>query len=190
MKTGRIHIIILLITLLVYGSGARAQDHATLPFNSLRLEFAGKAFGLIGLTFEHAWQKQNAKHPRAFNSVEANISYVGFEFMMTSVGANRNWHLGERKKWTVNCGFAVGSRICLRPTPKAKREYYDSTGIYSGEYLTPLQLWLFGNVSCRYTFRRVFVQASFVPVLFYEKASRAGWTYGPWGGVSVGLRFK
>jgi hypothetical protein len=190
MKIGRIHIIILLITLLVYGSGARAQDHATLPFNSLRLEFAGKTVGGLGFTFEHAWQKQSTKHVRAFNSVEATVGYMGYVFMVASIGGNRNWYLGQRKRWTFNCGLAVGARICPDPTSKEIREYYDSTGIYSGEYLTPLQPWFFGNISCRYRFRRMFVQASFVPVLFYEKASRAGWTYGPWGGVSVGLRFK
>jgi hypothetical protein len=162
-----------------------------LPQNSLRVEIAGKTILGVGFTFEHAWRNENKKrHPRAFNSVDATVGYAGYIFIITGVGINRNWYLGMRKKWIVSCGTTFAALICPDPTPKQMREYYDNAQIYSREYINPVEPWLLGNISCRYTFRRAFIQGSFTPVLFYDRAYNTGFNYGPLGGVSVGFNLK
>jgi hypothetical protein len=168
---------------------ARETD-PELPQNSLRLEVGGKSLG-IGFTFERAWRNQNkTKHPLAFNSAEVNVGYAGSGFIITSAGINRNRYAGIKRSWVISCGLAGALRISTNPTPKEMRDYYDSTQIYSGQYINPIEPLLLGNVSCRYTFNRIFLQASFVPVLYYDRAYNRGFLFWPWGGLSVGINLK
>jgi hypothetical protein len=169
---------------------ARSND-PVFPQNSLRVEIGGKAILGAGITFERAWRNQNkTKYPRAFNSVDANVSYMYPDYIVTSVGINQNWYVGARKKWTISCGIALAGLICLDPTPKEVRAYYDSIQFYGGNYTNPIEPWLLGNVSCRYTFHKLFVQASVLPILYYDRAYNRGLGYGTWSGASVGINLK
>lgn len=180
-----------LLATLVTTAALAGSDDTLLPRNSLRLEIAGKSLAGAGFTFERAWRNENqAKHPRAFNSAEMTVGYAGYIFGIISVGVNRNWHLGVKRKWTLGCDLAVAALICPDPTSKAMRNYYDSAQIYSGEYINPVEPWLSGNVSCRYTFGRMFAQAAFTPVIAYDRAYNRGFFGGPWGGLSVGMQFR
>lgn len=170
---------------------ARNSNDTLFPQNSLRLEIGGKSLLGPGVTFERAWRNKNkTKHPRAFNSVDATIGYAGYIFIIAGVGTNRNWYLGDRRKWRMSCGISVAALICPDPTPKEIREYYDSLESFGGEYINPIEPWLFGNISCRYTFKRMFAQASFTPVLYYDRAYNEGFISWPWGGLSVGIRLN
>jgi hypothetical protein len=168
-----------------------ARSTPVLPQNSLRFEILGKSLWGAGFVFEKAWRNPTkTKHPRAFSSIDASIGYALIDYIVTGIGINRNWYLGGRKKWIMNCGISGAALICLNPTPKATRELYERTQFYGGWYVNPIEPWLLGHVSWRYTFRRTFVQASIMPLLHYDRAYNRGFILWPWAGASVGINLK
>lgn len=168
-----------------------AKRNDTLMQNSFRLEIAGKSLYGAGITFERGWRNEmNGKHSSAFNSIDVNAGYAGYKFIVTSIGINRNWYLSNDRKLFMGCGVAVALLICPDPTPKSLREFYDSINFYGDEYINPVEPWILGNIYMRYNFKRLFVQAGFLPQLFYDRAYNTGIHFGPWGGLSIGVNLK
>jgi hypothetical protein len=167
------------------------SDDTLYPRNSIRVDVGGKALGGIGFAFERNLKKRHPeKHPRAFTSIEAGISYPIFyeSALFSGIGINRNWFLGRRNKWVLNTGIYAGTLIAFNPTPKAIRQMYKDTKFYGGHIVPPVEPWIVGEIGIRYLLERWLFKISFTPVLYYNSLTERFYT-GPWAGASWGFTF-
>ncbi|MCX6310508.1 MAG: hypothetical protein NT084_02620 [Bacteroidetes bacterium] len=161
-----------------------------LTHNSIQLDIGGTVMG-IGISYEKALTKKNLYiHPKAFNSVDMTLSYGGYSYILTGIGFNRNWVATKSKRFYLNVGLNADALISLDPTPKALRQYYDSIHFYGGEYINPIEPYLFGNFGLKFFIHRFFIRANFTPLLFYDRVYKHRFYVVPWGGISFGLNFK
>ncbi len=160
--------------------------------NSIRIDLFGKAFGGVGFVYERVLIKKHpGKRPNAFTSIEAGISYpyIPYEYVAPSVGINRNWSVGRKRRIILNAGISAVALISFKPTPKATRDFYKETNFYGGNFVSPIEPWLFGDFGIKLMLKRWFYKISFTPFIYHFSLTNKIYGY-PWGGVSFGFKLK
>ncbi len=161
--------------------------------NSIRMEIAGKSLLGFRFVYERTLLKRHPeKHPKAFTSIEAGISYpVGYlTNVMPGFGINRNWKVSQKDKVYFNIGMYAATLIALEPTPKNIRELYkDSVGIPT-EVINPVEPWFFLDIGIKYVFNRAFLQLNITPFMFYDRVYNDRFYAYPWLGISMGFKLR
>lgn len=157
--------------------------------NSIRIDVGGTSFA-IGFNFEGIIKanKKEKKHS-AFTSWQAGINYpvlFDYTYAMPGIGIRRNW-LSRKGKVVLYSGVYGGALICFKPTPKAVRNFYDSTQFYGGNYVNPIEALLFGEVGIKFSFPNSYLSVGFTPVFGYDRAYNKGFFAYPWGGIGMGF---
>ncbi len=184
-------VLVLFFVLLSISGFSRNTGDTLLPRNSLCIGVAGRFVEGIGFNYEFILAKKKLNnYPKVFTSLEANLGYAGYIFVISGIGISRNWSLMKNHRMYFNVGVIGSGLIALPPTPKYIREMYKNTSNIPVEVLHPIEPWLFGNFGMRYFFHRYFIQLSFTPFLFYDRVYKHRFYESPWGEISFGINFN
>jgi hypothetical protein len=181
---------ILLCCLLTAGSAASGKDvdSTRLRVRTLGVSFLGTAFVGVGITYDHSFAASDKGYwycRGAFGCI------IYGQDLFPLVGAGYCRSISKNKKFFVGAGVNVGALISLNPTPKALRDYWDSTGFYGGNYVYPVSWFIMPELSMGYMGKHWFSKLQFTPLVPYEKYGRNEFTFYPtWGGITVGIRFN
>src|ERR1044072_4155852 len=178
--------VIIFLTLFIIVPGFSKNLGDTLfPKATLSLEIAGKAFGGIGFIYEKPLEKRNPeKHPSAFTSIEAGISYpfIYFADVMPGFGVNRNWFLFHHKKFIADAGIYFGAVLSFDPTPKYIRDQYKGMNTIPIALEYPFEPCLFSDLGLKMLLKKGFIKINLNPLIFYQRIYARQLDAYPWAG--------
>lgn len=186
------YFLLFLILIAVPGFSKDSGD-TLLPRNSIHISLSELSLG-VGVNYEKVIvPKKGLELHKAYNSFQAGINYsflLDYGDIMPYVGIYRNWFLNKKNRISFYSGINGCALICLDPTPKSIRNYYDSIHFYGGHYVNPIEPLLIGDVGIKFVRNKFYLNVGIVSVFGYDRAYDSGFYVYPWAGIGIGFYLK